>query len=213
MNRTVLVVAALMAFAPAANAQDQGEAYDWSGFHIGVNAGYASQYQDNLGSLPFGGNIGGMSNDGAMGGAQIGYDHQISNIVLGMEADIQFSGETRSDFKGVVTVTNDSNIAASLRARVGYAIDNTLIYATGGLAKGYSDFSADAGPFRHDEGSFDSLGYTLGAGIEYGIDDNVSVKLEYLYTDLGEDHQTVLGLPVNMAPDLQTVRLGLNFRF
>ena len=76
--------------------------------------------------------------------------------------------------------------------RLGYAIDNVLLYGTGGLAYGHmeadSDFKVTSGDtvLGKWDGSADTVnwGWTIGAGMEYGID-NWSLGLEYLYVDLG----------------------------
>jgi outer membrane immunogenic protein len=57
-----------------------------------------------------------------------------------------------------------------------------LIYATGGLA--FGELSATAPLIPLNWGST-RAGWTLGAGVEAAIDNNWSVKLEYLYMDLG----------------------------
>jgi outer membrane immunogenic protein len=79
--------------------------FDWSGFYVGVNAGYglgggdASIYTNGLPApvnLPAGipGDIGNLSTDGFLGGAQVGYNVQFGTWVVGIEGDIDyFNGE------------------------------------------------------------------------------------------------------------------------
>ena len=59
------------------------------------------------------------------------------------------------------------------------------------------------------------LGYTLGAGVEYAMMTNWSVKLEYLYVDLGKfDCGISCGaVSDNVSFKANVVRAGLNYRF
>jgi outer membrane immunogenic protein len=65
-------------------------------------------------------------------------------------------------------------------------------------------------------GSTTTAGWTVGAGIEYGIVSNVSVKAEYLYVNLGDFN---CGLNCGLAPsgsvsfDANVFRAGLNVHF
>ena len=140
------------------------------------------------------------------GGAMLGYNWQMDSIVLGVEADINylgFSGEQNRE--GAIEVGGgyyqrselsfDADWFGTLRGRLGFAADNILFYGTGGLAYGHMDASSDIRLSNNDtdptvlgrwEGSADDVnwGWTIGAGMEYGID-NWSLGVEYLYVDLG----------------------------
>ena len=143
-----------------------------------------------LGALP----LSGRSNvDGFIGGAQAGYNWQRSNWLFGLEADFQGSDERGS---GNVCFVAGCPAGSSLfaadykldwfgtaRGRVGFLpTDRVLLYATGGLA--YGHFSASSAAPVLGWGST-RAGWTVGAGVEAAIDRNWSVKLEYLYMDLG----------------------------
>lgn len=150
----------------------------WTGFYAGLNAGYgwstANGAQttgiplvDNIAPDPFWGtpygftalaNTGrsGISQSGVVGGAQAGYNFQVSpNVVTGIEADLQGAGISGSgryagiaqfgpDAAGLVDIAvGGGGITAGLdwlgtvRARAGYLVTPTvLLYATGGLAYG-----------------------------------------------------------------------------
>ncbi len=87
----------------------------------------------------------------------------------------------------------------TVRGRLGYLVTPTLLfYGTGGLAYGqvssatalYQDVSSPPGPNLQPvmggaSGSGTKLGWTLGVGGEWKFAENWSVKLEYLYYDLG----------------------------
>lgn len=138
-------------------------------------------------------------------GVLAGYNVQMSNIVLGVEGDfnyIGFNDQTRHDVSGVMNnvlspvgnavekIDFDANWFGTVRGRLGYAIDNVLVYGTGGLAYGKLNVrqklnasnDSQAISWESDDSAW-KMGWTLGGGIEYGLD-NWTLGLEYLYVDL-----------------------------
>ena len=75
-----------------------------------------------------------------MGGGQIGYNWQSGQWVLGIEADIQGSGA--NDTFAAYKFSNPW--FGTVRGRAGYAMNNVLLYVTGGLA--YGGGRVDFGP-------------------------------------------------------------------
>ncbi len=74
---------------------------------------------------------------------------------------------------------------ATLRARAGKTFDRLFVYGTGGFATlGASDnlnpAGAGATPNFVDL-SPGNINWTIGGGMEFALDQNVSAKLEYLY--------------------------------
>jgi outer membrane immunogenic protein len=140
------------------------------------------------------GSLRGRANmDGIIGGGQIGYNWQSSQWLFGLEADFQGSDERASADvctaagcpvgSSFFTANYKLDWFGTARGRVGFlATDRVLLYATGGLA--YGHFSADA-PFLPLSWGSTRAGWTVGAGAEAAIGGNWSVKLEYLYMDLG----------------------------
>lgn len=210
---TVSTAFAALALASAAQAADMTApaTYDWTGFYLGANAGISwnnSGVDNNFdvdgdGINDLNNKIEGDQTAFTAGGI-VGYNYQIDQIVLGVEADFNYLGFSDSNSRsvdiigldGIDTITGKSSFEAdwfgTIRGRLGYAIDNVLIYGTGGLA--YGHMSADGkvtASLAGDtvgtwKGSTDSTnwGWTVGGGMEYGID-NWSLGLEYLYVDLG----------------------------
>jgi outer membrane immunogenic protein len=107
-----------------------------------------------------------------LGGVHVGYNWQEGSRVFGLEGDVSFA-------KGI-------DYLASLRARVGHAVDNTLFYGTAGIAfAGFKDKTIDVN-WHHYDNSFDiggdkKIGLVLGGGIEHKLASNVSIGLEGLY--------------------------------
>ena len=126
----------------------------------------------------------GLSQSGVVGGVHIGYNYQVSQFVFGLEGDVNGSSERDSNFSAGLNYSLRENIDASIRGRVGYAFDRVLIYATGGGAYGSFHTSYNAGG-PSDTFNSGRVGWTVGGGLEYAIDNNWSVRAEYRYTDYG----------------------------
>jgi len=213
--------------------------FNWTGFYAGGNLGYSAGHANNsttidrfLTGLPLPGvlnGINGASNaaDGLIGGGQIGYNWQITNWLVGLEADIQASGERGSSAITCLGCSDDgSSIVTSLdqnlkwfgtfRGRAGIlASPDLFLYATGGLAYGDVSVTGTAsGNFNGLTVALPSIsstraGWTVGVGAEWHVVDAWSFKLEYLYMDLG----TVNGGPVGLTGILVPVRTeaGLSY--
>lgn len=192
----------------------------------------------------FGSFRGGSSDVGFVGGAQIGYNVQTGMFVYGLEADADYFGGgssgrhtvANSDVfpNGSLTLNRRSGdgYLGTVRGRLGLAaFDRTLLYVTGGLAFGdygtsyrSARFSNAAGDTsvdfnsRGDQGGT-RVGYALGAGIEYALSQKVSVKAEYLYTDLGSrnyglyNSATSANFTSKSDSSAQVARVGLNYHF
>jgi outer membrane immunogenic protein len=285
MKRILLATASLLAIGSVAMAADLPSAkgpppapiayvpaFTWTGFYVGLNAGYSWNNNDlTYGFQTFdwwtGDNIwtgyprsADVSSNGFTGGAQAGYNYQFGAFVVGVEADIQYvDGQKTWNYANSGTFTTgplDGESYAlgltaksgidwlgTVRARVGYAADRFLIYATGGLAYGNSDSSATiigttSGVTDHPFGtkyyfanwngnnSDTKVGYAVGGGVEYAFTNNWTVRAEYLYYNLGSDTYQPLGYwdqgtgtVGNRVPSIKSeingslLRLGVNYKF
>jgi outer membrane immunogenic protein len=193
---------------PAYKAPALVPAYSWTGFYAGINGGY--MFGD--------GNI--SSFDGGLFGGTLGYNYQPigSNIVFGIEGDIGWSnfGTSATATAGGVTVTarSEAELFATLRGRLGWAMDRWLVYATAGGAWLRNEISLTATAGGLVAGISDTqnhFGYTVGAGIEYAFLPNWSGKLEYLYSGL--EGETYFGVARTSDLDIHTIRGGVNYRF
>jgi outer membrane immunogenic protein len=246
MHRLSLALLASIAFVGTAAAADLpvkamtapivAPAYSWTGFYLGLNAGYSWGHQDNdLVVAATGVTV--LSNgdhiDGFIGGGQIGYNWQFNQWVLGLEADFQGSGQDADGSFFLPAIVGAAAIPATtisytdklkwfgtVRGRVGWASDRWLAYLTGGWAYGRGEISgtSTAAATTTFSATQDYSGWTVGGGIEWAFQDRWSVKAEYLYIDFG-DGPTV---PVNAAGTLNIVsgrltdniaRLGVNYKF
>jgi opacity protein-like surface antigen len=197
------------------------ESYDWTGLYLGLNAGGA--FASNSSSAS-GGGINAAASDtlsGFIGGAQIGANYQTGPLVLGFEADYDASTQGKALPPGVLSGSNEMPWVATLRGRLGVAFGPTLIYATAGGAGVELRSPNLTLPTGSTSTTVTHGAWTAGAGIEYGITDHLSARLEYLYLDTGDIMTGVIG-PVIGPPATTTittqlkdnlVRAALNYRF
>jgi outer membrane immunogenic protein len=227
-----LVVATLSALSLNARAADLPQApypptfaqpiYNWTGFYVGANGGYAWGQQDPLNIITNRFDRLSIDFSGAVLGGTVGAQIQSGHVVLGLEADLDWANLDGSSvivprIAGVplvgATINASTNISweSTARARVGYANDNWLFYATGGLAvlgaktnlATVAGGAVCTGILNGCAGANKQLGAALGGGVEYGFAPNWSAKVEYL-------HVTGVSLDVSRHNE---IRFGVNYRF
>ena len=173
--------------APAAN---------WSGYTIGALLGYTwGEVEAGTESADI---------DGFDGGVYIGANYQWNQFVLGIEADALISG-AQGSFPGVSV---DQDWSASLRARAGIALDQFLLYGTGGVAV------ADVEASDATSSDVNTLwGWTLGAGAETMLRDNVTARVEYRYTEYESKTFTLDSGSGDVDLKSHSVRAGVGLKF
>lgn len=232
MKRFLLATVALAALSAPAAAADLATKYpvkavavpvfSWTGFYIGANVGYGGDsftYDLTVLTVPVA--SASLNSSGFFVGGQIGYNYQFSNnVVLGIEADLQWSdisGELGVNIGPIgASVGSSIDYFGTIRARLGYAIDRFLPYITGGVA--YGKTSTDVSivlPLFSDSAT--SWGWTIGAGGEFAITNNWTFKAEYLYVDLGSNDLNSIIPPAlaNVSYDskFHTFKAGVNYKF
>ena len=129
------------------------------------------------------------------------YDGVVGKL-FGAEGDINLTGanDTFAPWKF------SNPWFGTVRGRAGYAFNNILFYGTGGLA-----FGGLRGETFGLSESHTSLGWTLGAGAEFGLAQNWTAKIEYLYIDLDSSNFVITGAKNDYR--FGVVRAGINFHF
>lgn len=163
--------------------------FSWTGFYLGGNVGYGWGKADASPDI-----------DGFIGGLQAGYNYQVGSFVIGAETDIQYSNVSSSVF--------NLDYFGTIRARAGVAMDQFLVYGTGGFAYGRGSYE-----FAGLTNSQTNTGWTLGVGAEYAITPNWTARLEYSYLDLGTDTYATVNGPLEVGLTTNLVRLGANYKF
>lgn len=214
----------------------------WTGAYFGVFGGGAllnSTFTDHYNNTFNSREPRDVSATGVLGGLTAGYNHQFGKAVIGAEVDYAISN-LKNDVQDPTWSPDGSRTAiewssiATARARIGYSIDNTLIYATGGaafvkqkaitstqLAKTCSEAEAisTANGNGYYCGSSDKwqAGVAIGAGAEVALTRNVSVKADYLYIALPSktfnDAQGSSYGSYTVKADAHLGRFGVNYKF
>lgn len=182
------------------------------------------------------------------GGGQIGFNWQVApSVVIGLETDFNFTGIDKSDLvtqtlgppifapgSFVHVVSDRPDWFGTVRPRLGVlATPNLMFFGTGGFAYGHimsSEIATFPPPGASDtyigQNGPVRVGWTAGGGLEYMVTSAWSVKVEYLYVDLGSFSYAgpcvspgfICGIP--SPPAYQTtvttrenvVRAGLDFQ-
>lgn len=184
--------------------------FSWTGFYVGGNAGYG--FADATATVSGFGVTSTAAErlTGAIAGGQLGFNWQLGAVLLGLEADYQWSGQQFSSSILGITATDKITAFGTLRPRIGYVADHWLFYGTAGL--GYGTWRTDVtAPGLSAFATTSRLTWAAGAGIEAAFLNNFTVKIEYLFLDTGNISETVLGFAVNETVTDNVLRVGINY--
>jgi len=199
--------------------------YDWTGPYIGGFVsitsleGHYDKTPDCGGCTPVDPE---MSGTGFGGGVLAGWNYDFGGMVLGIEGDWAWDGKIADNDEPAERTEVAFDDVATIRARAGIPFDNTLIYATGGVAFANVEFSGEVGPVGnsvHDSDSDWVTGWTIGGGIEHAFSAGLHARLEYLYMDF-PDTDFRLEDPNGFGGDVEehfngihTIRAALTYNF
>lgn len=198
---------------PVGNLYSGSSAFQWSGFYAGVSGGYG---MGTLSRQPVGGGVITQDNTGGWDlGAQAGYNVDMGGFVLGGEADLQWSSIGYTQELGAPgTLKASVDGFGTVRARAGIAFDRVMPYVTGGAAFGRGTVSLTDPANVVTSQTNTHLGWTIGAGLEAAATDNITLKAEYLYVDLGTQiYTTAPGGNINATQRFGVIRAGINYKF
>lgn len=178
---------------------------NWDGVYVGAFAGYGwgSADQEITDDI-FTGDT--LDLTGWFIGLTAGANFTVSDgIVAGIVGDIAWSDIGGFDDEFDTSV--DIDWFGSLRGKLGFDGGAFLPYLTAGLAVAGATIDYDP-----DVDSNTHIGWTVGAGVEFAVADNMSIDLLYRYSDYGT--QTYVVDPdADVSLTAHTIQLGLNFRF
>ena len=244
MKKVLLSTVALIAFAAPAAAADLAArpyvkappapiavVYDWTGFYIGANGGWAQSRNCwdfvNDGVFVLGTFAEGCSErSGGVAGGQIGYRWQANQWVFGVEAQGDWADLSRtrvSLFDPTLSLRTKTDGIGLFTGQIGYAWNQVLLYVKGGAAVTNNRFSIlDNLNFGAELASASSTrwGGVVGVGFEYGFAPNWSVGLEYDRLFMGDSNNSftspvfIAGVVNNrVTQDVDMVTLRVNYRF
>jgi outer membrane immunogenic protein len=239
------VIMAAPAFAadmPAKAAAPFAERFNWTSCYLGGHVGGGFGHKDMTDPVqlvqdqaPFAGpgattgiTTVSPAPSGAVIGGQIGCDYQFApSWVVGIEGAVSASTMKNTRSVGLplgnpdtAFVKASTDFLPSVTMRLGYAIDNVLLYAKGGVALAgdkYDVTGSFAGTPFSFEGLDNRLGWTVGGGVDWAFSHHWSANLEYDYYQFGHGNilmsdpiNTFAGF-VNVRQNVQVVKVGLNF--
>ena len=228
-----LALTCKVAFAEKDKASGQGQPAPspWTGFNVGLDSGFAwdPELTVNNRDLIFPSNVVPLIDPGLdfrpggfAGGVFLGYDWQVARLlVVGVEGD--FSGTTlKANDSSTLPLLppNEAELSfgrvqsklpwfATIRGRIGLAVDDVLVYATAGAAVAQIDASwsqftpvvvtglAPAALVASDDSAH--WGIAVGAGVEYMLTPNWIFRGEFLYMDFGAQSFNVACLSFSMV--------------
>ena len=214
--------------------------YDWTGIYGGAHVGGAWMNDvvttTTTTILQPAGTTTKVDPMGVVGGAQAGVNFQFSPVVIGFEGTWSWTSLTGtkitpSPLAGGFSQSSTSAApyVATAAGRIGFAANDFLFYAKGGGAWARVEYtqSVAAGPvFTQQTMTDNRTGFVAGAGVEFGMTENLSAKLEYDYLGFGTKTYTFanlsapvggvntpFALPVSVKSNMQMVTVGMNYRF
>jgi len=168
-------------------------AYNWSGFYVGIHAGYVAS--DPRFDFPAVGHYNlaagdsfGFGVDGFMGGGHAGYNWQMNNIVFGLEGSISYTdlrGSAISPFFPLTdTFHTKQEWIATVTPRLGVTSGPVLFYVKGGVA--FTELHTRIQDTNdYNERNDTKVGWTVGGGVEWMATSNWIVGVEGNYYDFG----------------------------
>ena len=239
MKRLLLTSAAavaLVAYAAGVQAADMAvkapppvympPPFNWTGFYVGGNIGVGAVTGTINDAFFNTHSVGG--NADFIGGGQIGYNWQFSpNVVFGVEwffdgisgnqRSITFVGPVTGD---LITASASADWVTTITGRIGFTgptADHWMFYVLGGggwlqTQAAIADLTVPA--------SFSATnthgGWVAGAGVEWAIAQNWTIKFEYQY--LGLDNLGIGGIPREGLSNVRDANfqmgtVGINYLF
>lgn len=173
----------------------------WEGGYAGLSLGYGFSGEADLAGL------GTVDTDGFVGNVFGGWNWQSGSFVYGIEGDVGYNGMEGDNFGYNV----EHGVDGSLRARPGVAAtDNVLLYATAGGAGSRVEVTDTV------TGASDTQtlwGWTAGVGTDVKFTEQAFGRLEYRYTDLGDETFDLGGVGGDVGSTSHKVLVGVGMKF
>jgi outer membrane immunogenic protein len=219
--------------------------YDWTGIYGGINVGggVLNDVVTNTTTTALlnAGTQTKLSPFAVVGGAQAGFNIEFAPFVIGAEGTFDWSDISGTQVTPSLQPTVSENSTstpkwyATATAKAGFAANDFLFYAKGGAAWMNVHYiqNVAAGIVQSTQSITDTRsGFTVGGGVEFGMTENLSARLEYDFLDFGTKTYNFNNLgfnaagaavgtpltPIGAAPMsiksfTQLITVGLNYRF
>jgi outer membrane immunogenic protein len=205
--------------APAYKARPALSGYNWTRCYVGADVGYAwlrdkdTETVVGTGQALFPSDV--ANARGPKLGGYAGCNLQTAGSwVFGIEGDAELAKITGTALFLIGGGGYDVVVRSqeSLRGRVGWAFDRSLLYVTGGVA-----FANIRHWYINEWFHNERVGGTVGAGFEYALPYNLIGRIEYRYSDFGRVENTpalaFAGFRESHRISENTLRAGLAYSF
>lgn len=180
---------------------------NWDGAYLGANIGYGWGHSDHSDIVT---TVGDFDMNGWLVGGQIGYNfHLTDGVVLGVQGDIDWTNITGTYSLGP-TITDTINWEGAVTAHLGFDGGQFMPYILGGVVVANSTRTSSIGAASESQ---NHTGWTVGAGVEGMLADNISAFVEYRYNNFGTATYSTLASSPGVTLTDSEVRGGLNFHF
>lgn len=215
--------------------------YDWTGIYGGLHLG-AGALEDQVTTttataLQPAGTATRVNPFSVVSGAQAGFNVEFAPFVVGAEGTFTWSNisGTQVTASPLLTTLSENSISrplwyATATAKIGVAANDFLFYAKGGAAfmnVHYTQQVAAGGIQSAQTIVANRSGFTVGGGVEFGMTENLSARVEYDFLDFGTKNYNFsnlsvtpaggviapLVLPVSIRSNTHLITAGINYRF
>ncbi|MFZ0424522.1 MAG: outer membrane beta-barrel protein [Xanthobacteraceae bacterium] len=202
--------------------------YDWTGFytggHLGADLLSDTNTQNGASTTAPATNLPSAIDNakaGFIGGGQVGLNYQFAAWVVGAELSVSATNLSGSatgptSANNTLRMTSAPMDFGAVTGRIGYAFNTLLPYVKAGVGSMQVHYTQDtllAGTTATQEIKDTRTGFTGGFGVEYGLTESFSAKLEYDLYDFGTKNYNFAVTPVSIRSDLHVLEFGLNYRF
>jgi outer membrane immunogenic protein len=184
---------------------------NWQGFYagsfVGLNVGMATTREAGSATAS-------ANSPGFLTGALMGYNFQSGAFVYGLEGDISsdYAKIKVHGAPGLVPNEIENIYALHGRARLGYDLGWYMPFIAGGVVYGRNQ-QYQQPPFQFDGDTRNSVGYTLGAGVDVKVSLPILgpsiLRGEYLYDSYPTATYNLNGPVTRTSLSSQTVRVAL----
>lgn len=206
------------------------DAAQFGGWYIGISGGAAKHIANRTDQNAFLIDNAGFTTEkwGGIVGGTLGWNIARCRTVWGIEIDGSWASVSKTLTLDPGTadpeqIRNRMDAFLTARLRTGVALDNMLLYVTGGLAAArfrttWEDFNAGATPLDTVTFSEWRLGWVAGFGVEWTWVSNWTFKSEVLYANFADRERThtfpAFGAATfTHSDEVWIARVGLNYKF
>jgi outer membrane immunogenic protein len=175
----------------------------WSGFFVGIGASYGFGTFDTSASAGF--------DHGGIGSILAGYNWRVGNLLYGLEGELSSGALGANVLPGFSGYATNLDYQGALRARMGVLVSpSLLVFGKVGASLAGMTLTENQTAVAVSQ-SFS--GYQVGAGLEYKLSSQLSLRFDYDYNAFSAANVGFTDSSIAVSPAYSSVRLGLSYKF